>query len=466
MIPKTFANLENEEDIKYFVVTAYYSPLPWQENYYKGNYEDEIKLNWNWIRWASWLEVFEWMFAWPKSYSFWTIVYIEWIWTWVIADRGSAIVEAWQRWYKHDRIDVWMWHWDEWLKKTLAWGKRTVAWKIIESNDWLNDAILKAKLEIDLKSSSKIIKSLYNSNFWYESSSEDIKFFQEELKKRWLYNWEIDWIYNKEISDFVLGIQFQNWIIKSKNDYWAWYWWRKTRSIFIKKEQEIIKNIGKNNFEMIVENSSNIKNNQEEIKTEKKSIVVKKDVLNTYVSPESSKKDVKNLQEKLASLNLYNWEINWEYKDLKISLINFQIKNNVIKNENDYWAWYFGPETRKELKKYNEKIEFERKQKELVKKENNDLISKIWIPKFWDTSEEVRNLQKTLISLWYFDWKDTWYFWPKTRQSILNFQIDHKLVLKDWDPWSGKIWEKTKSIMKEKLFSINNWNKEKILAMK
>jgi hypothetical protein len=33
------------EEENYFIVTAYYSPLPDQEHYLKGNYEDEIILN-------------------------------------------------------------------------------------------------------------------------------------------------------------------------------------------------------------------------------------------------------------------------------------------------------------------------------------------------------------------------------------------------------------------------------------
>jgi hypothetical protein len=42
LIPqKLFAN----NNKGYFVVTAYYSPLPNQKNYLKGNYKDEIRLN-------------------------------------------------------------------------------------------------------------------------------------------------------------------------------------------------------------------------------------------------------------------------------------------------------------------------------------------------------------------------------------------------------------------------------------
>ncbi|MDR0772349.1 MAG: hypothetical protein LBF15_04935 [Candidatus Peribacteria bacterium] len=39
-----FSQATAEEEENYFVVTAYYSPLPDQEYYFTGNYESEIRL--------------------------------------------------------------------------------------------------------------------------------------------------------------------------------------------------------------------------------------------------------------------------------------------------------------------------------------------------------------------------------------------------------------------------------------
>jgi hypothetical protein len=39
-----FSQAIAEEETNYFVVTAYYSPLPNQEYYFTGNYESEIRL--------------------------------------------------------------------------------------------------------------------------------------------------------------------------------------------------------------------------------------------------------------------------------------------------------------------------------------------------------------------------------------------------------------------------------------
>ena len=89
---------------QYFTVTAYYSPLPDQKYYLKWDYDAERRLNGMWIRWASGRAVFSGMIAAPKNYQFGTKVYLQWLWVWDIQDRGWAIVNAWERWYKHDRL--------------------------------------------------------------------------------------------------------------------------------------------------------------------------------------------------------------------------------------------------------------------------------------------------------------------------------------------------------------------------
>jgi len=124
----------DDQSKKLFIVTAYYSPLPNQKVYLKWSYEWDIRLNWNWIAWASGKKVFPWMLAAPKSYSFWTKLFLEWFWTWEIADRWWAIVTLDNWWEKIDRIDIWMWHGEEWLKRALSWWKRKVYWKIVEND--------------------------------------------------------------------------------------------------------------------------------------------------------------------------------------------------------------------------------------------------------------------------------------------------------------------------------------------
>lgn len=79
---------------KEFVVTAYYSPLPGQSFYLKGNYEAEKILNGNGTHGASGKPVFAGMVAAPKSYAFGTRIEFEGLGVGIVEDRGGAIVVA------------------------------------------------------------------------------------------------------------------------------------------------------------------------------------------------------------------------------------------------------------------------------------------------------------------------------------------------------------------------------------
>lgn len=435
------------DEMQTFIVTAYYSPLPDQDYYLKWNYEDEIKLNWRWLRWASWMEVFNWMLAGPSKYPFWTKIYLEWFWTWIIADRWWAIVEAGQRWYDSDRIDVWMWKWDEWLKKALAWWKRKVKWRVIEM--WTQTITDTKSVSVNYTAPNYVSSdNIYKINVWPDSSSDKITKLQTKLKELWLYKWTIDWKYNNELKSVIINFQIDNWIIKNKNEYWAWYFWAKTRQKMASKESQYVT---KNNVKTDVKNIA-----------KNETISLPKDIFTTYVSPESNGEEVKLLQKKLKELSLYNWEINWKYWDIQKVILTYQLDRKIIWSKNETWAWYFWPKTRENLKKdysnllaKKEQDERDRKKLEEIKvvalKDAKAHTDKIWNPKIWETSANVRELQKVLTTLWYFEWKDTAIYWDKTKESVLKFQIDKKLVTKATDPWAWKVWEKTKEELKKEL---------------
>lgn len=241
---------------KKYYITAYYSPLPDQKYYLRGNYEDEIKLNWEWIRWASWKEVYPWMIAAPKTYAFWTKIYFEWLWVWTVDDRGWAIVWSWSRWYDGDRIDIWMWYWDDWLKRALTWWKRTIYWKIlstsesVEYNQIVLDSFKIWKINVwSLKNSSYVWKetqvtvdSIFPSSVTSKSSKDDIVKIQNILTDLWFYKEEIDWIYDSWLIDSIADFQLSNSIIKSNKDNWTWWYWPKTKEIISLKYNEFLEN--------------------------------------------------------------------------------------------------------------------------------------------------------------------------------------------------------------------------------
>jgi hypothetical protein len=207
-----------------FIVTAYYSPLPWQNKYIKWSYAADIKLNWWWKVTASWEWVFAWLLAAPKNYDFWTKIELEWIWIWVVEDRWWAIVNAWDRWHSFDRIDIWMWYWDEWLERAINWWKREVKWKIIN-----NDNNISIAFDI-----SPVVKYNDLTVDAEEPEEENVIKLQELLSEVWLYEWNINWNF-EDVKDELIIFQVDNNIISSKYSEEAWFFWDKTLAVLRKK---------------------------------------------------------------------------------------------------------------------------------------------------------------------------------------------------------------------------------------
>lgn len=456
-------NVDAMSDTGYFVVTAYYSPLPNQKNYLTGNYESEIRLNWQWIKWASWKSVFSWMLAWPQTYTFWTKIYLEWLGIWEISDRWWAIVTAWNRGYTHDRIDVWVGYWDEWLQRALYWWKRTIKWNIVS---------LDSKITLDYKKLPspnwtttwlKPKEDVFSYSLWIWSDSSKVKKLQQFLKDLKLYNWDISWEYNEEVISIIYNFQIDNEILSSPSDNWAGYWWNITRDKFKKAYL---------NGEFDELSKQKIEENIEKEEDDKK---IEENDLYVFENALSWVENIKTLQLILKELSLYEWEISWNYNDIIDAIYDFQIGEWIIKSNYDIWAWNFWPRTRETLKdKYlshkkelqeAEKIrqEEEKRKKELedkyreieksvieqVDKKTKDLL---WI-KFWEVSPRVRELQLTLKELWYFDEKDTAIYWEKTKNSLALFQFENNLIDSLDSQYAWILWERTLSVIKDKLKS-------------
>lgn len=447
-------NAENKET--YFIVTAYYSPLPNQDFYLKWDYEKEICLNGQWIKWASGKAVFPWMLAAPKKYSFWTKIYLEWIGIWIVEDRGWAIVQAGERNYEYDRIDVWMWYGQEGLIKALNWGKRKVKWYIVGSSSEISISLPEVKNQI-----KKIQKplSFYEKSIGKDSSKEDIKDLQKVLQWAWFYKWNIDGIYNNEVINIISNFQKENNLIKDISEIWAWYWGAKTRSLFAKKykdkktaQREIIK--------------KDVKNDEVSL-------------FNTYIAPESEKEKIILLQNFFKEIGKYKGEATGKYSDIKETLIRYQIERKIVAEKNEIWVGCFWPKTRKIAKEEYDKFTLEKKKnQELAEKkekvilaktkEAKELVNNLWDVKFWETSSQVRDFQKTLKLLWYFQYDDTATFGDITKKSLISYQIGKGIIKNEKEDSAWIFWPKTKENLIKDLASyftqkeLNN----KELAMK
>ncbi|EKE29735.1 MAG: hypothetical protein ACD_2C00110G0010 [uncultured bacterium (gcode 4)] len=244
-----FADNQDVWELKKFYVTAYYSPLPDQQFYLRWNFADEVKLNWEGKNWASWKAVHPWMLAAPKSYAFWTKIFLEWVWIWTVEDRWWAIVWSWSRGYDADRIDVWMGYGDEWLKRALTWWKRAVYGRVIAKSQeeslpsiaienfkiWAIDyESLKNAALVWKNSSVTTPKTVSISNIVPQTitktSQKDIIIqAQKILTELWYFSWDINWVFSTNMTVAILSFQIDNNVVKDVKSKWAWNYWPATK---------------------------------------------------------------------------------------------------------------------------------------------------------------------------------------------------------------------------------------------
>lgn len=118
------ANYANQEPYEQeFVVTAYYSPLPNQCCYFRGNYEEEKIFNGEGTHGADGTAVYPGMLAAPPSYSFGTVIDLQGVGVGTVHDRGGRIIE-WENGLH--RVDIWMGEGEEGLARAMEWGVRRV----------------------------------------------------------------------------------------------------------------------------------------------------------------------------------------------------------------------------------------------------------------------------------------------------------------------------------------------------
>lgn len=438
----------NEET--YFVVTAYYSPLPNQNYYLKGNYADEIRLNGKWIAWASWKWVFSWMLAAPKSYSFGTKIYLEWLWIWSVEDRWWAIVSAWNRGYSYDRIDVWMWYWDEGLKRALNWWKRTVKWSIISSDSQVTLDYTTIWAPSTAVSWLVPIPTVFNKSIWVKSSSNDIYELKLFLSDNKFYNWSVDSIYSNDLISLIHNFQLNNNIIRENEILWAWYWGKNTRAKFLEAYRWWNIESHTSDKNEILSDNINI-----ELNNNYENIILKWNINDIFNNPVKSIAHIAELQNILIELELYNWEVDAQYDSIQDTILNYQLSKEIITNKDSLWAGYYWPVTRKtlyndyiELLKYKEKIKEAEllvqnlEEESLLKAEEK--ITDLWNLVFWNISPEVRDLQLILNHFWYFNNSDTAIFWDKTKEAIIALQLDREVIESQDSVWAWIFWPSTK----------------------
>lgn len=331
-LPKAFAGDEET----YFVATAYYSPLPGQSKYITGSYAWDIRLNgWGKVG-ASGKEVFQWMLAGPKNYPFGTKIYLEWYGIWEIADRGGAIVKAWERGYSYDRIDIWMGHGDEGLAKAIRWGKRTIKGKIVVPSS-----------EVTLKLGESPLGYFDTLRVHPKSSENEVRELQNVFTKADLYTGEVDGQY-QSIRNELIEFQIKNSVITGYADEEAWYFGPKSVAALREK-------YAADTPVLLEEDTSLFSEYNHRYASEKYKIILAYGDL--VVNPDSDAALVTDLQKLLKELWEYNGQVDGKYSSVEKSLIALQKEIGLIEKDDDWGAGYFGNKTKSALWFYYEELD-------------------------------------------------------------------------------------------------------------
>lgn len=449
-LPKElFAN--NEE---YFVVTAYYSPLPDQKYYLKWNYKDEIRLNGKWIAWASWKKVFSWMLAAPKNYKFGTKIELEWLWIGSVEDRGWAIVNAWNRWYSNDRIDVWMGYWDEWLRRALYWWKRKVKWNILSNSSQTTLDYNNIPAPSWVVNSLEQTPNIFYKAIWKKSDKNDIYDLKLFLHDNNFYSGQVNYTYSYDLISAIHDFQLKHNLVSKEEISWAGYWWKNTRAKFL-EEYRLWKLESDNTDIVVLDDYNNKENKTIWLLNSSNNVILKWDINYIFNNPVKTIAQIAELQNVMKELDLYDGEIDAKYESIKSELLNYQLNNDLIVNENSLWAGYYWPKTRKTLyQDYIEYLEYNRKLLSIkdninkIKEETSyqavTKVKELWNLSLWTVSPQVRDLQLILKHFWYFNEKDTAIYWNKTKQAIIDLQIDRDVIFTKESVWAWIFWPNTK----------------------
>lgn len=460
-------DIESECEQRTFVVTAYYSPVSGQTFYYKSDYIQEKILNWEGIAGAWWKKVFNGMLAWPKTYEFGSVIYFPWFGIWQIEDRGWAIVHSGERWHNGDRIDIWMWRWEEWLVRALTFGKQTLSWYFcsVEKIKWKNFKIWFDFDKIPLYTNFFDI-ALWVVKLWPERNDIWVSTLQKYLIKFWyLKEWKQTWFYGAETKDALCRYQVAKWILSKKNI---------NCGVFSAPTSFVMKQDVKNNWFYPsdlweVGTLDSIKKSARNVFKQTEIAFAFKQHFTKPFNKWDKSDDIKKLQIILNNLWYYTWNINWVLDTRTIDAVYaFQLKNLILSPDdpNVLSKWWLGPSTRAKLNGLvndNEQLLVFRE----TIRENPPVIS---IPpslekdnkvkkfqfyrayKKWDQNWEIRTLQKFLSWENIYKSKIDWMYSMSVINALCEFQKKNWLISsKDNQNLCGYFWPKTREVINLKL---------------
>lgn len=141
-----------------------------------------------------------------------------------------------------------------------------------------------------------------------------------------------------------------------------------------------------------------------------------------------------------ALLHFDTWEkINPKWK---IEYVPYTVKSaldTIFFTKNDWSKNYI---------RLPDKLPNPRKYSDIKRSQAEKKVENLQGIRYWDRSNKIRELQEILKRLWFFHYKEyTTFFWPKTKQALIDYQISHHLI-KNWhSKWAWIFWPQTRKAL-------------------
>ncbi len=430
MVSSVFSPVYAEEKphVQQFVVTAYYSPLPDQCCYFRGNYEEEIAFNGKGIAGADGTGVYPGMIAGPDTYAFGTVIDLPGIGVGTIHDRGGRIIE----WGEDiHRIDLWMGYGEPGLARALAWGVRNVKGTVYPLGS-TNIPAEKFALE-DFDADSVILTSLPKSDPMelvrlaeFGDQEYSVRILQSSLK-------ELGYFAENPTGQF--GPVTQEALRKFQAEY----------------------GVQGDGTSVTLETAAALS---------AASSITEKNLpeLALGLQKGATGQDVKQAQKLLRYIGYYRGRTDGIFdQDLKESVTAFQINAGIVPSATDQFAGRIGPATRAAMLK-EWKIKIVRTKAASIARIMNitDAVQSKEMPKKFlakgDSGKEVKLLQSFLIKAGYLDPKDTTgTFGGRTAAALLKYQLDRKIIAKESAKGAGVYGPATRIIISQDMVAMK-WN--------
>jgi len=335
-------------NVKTYIISAYYSPLPGQAKYVTGSYEGDIRLNGGGVHGADGTSVYPGMIAAPSTYAFGTKMKIPGIGTVSVHDRGGAIVHSGERGNAYDRLDVWMGFGDKGLKRALNWGKRTldvIVYGVDESikesielvgydsseryavNDTLNGSTSSVVSEVppSVATSSVIKAKLFSGELKFGQTGGDVVKLQQLLSDLGYYDGEINGIFDDKTYYAVSKFQLEEKVLPELNSFGIGYVGARTIAILAEKAALPEAHAMAEQFELI-------------------------DIFTSDLQTLDSGDNVRELQYELKRLNLLGIDPTGYYGEVtEHAVFKFQQIYRLAGDKSSNGAGIFGPITRAKL---------------------------------------------------------------------------------------------------------------------